>query len=457
MSANSPEHDAHHDIDSPGRTWVPWVGLAVSLAIVAAAFTLPQVFNWEVYPRATVGPDDIEPLHGLWEPKWFGPGTIPAVLIAVLGWQFGPRLAEQLTWRRLQVLAFVVGFAWFMSLAYVDGSSGISRVLGNPYEYLETARGINDIPAMLDDFVRRIPYSAPDNWVTHVAGHPPGALLLFIVFDRLGIGGDYVSGLVTTLVAATIAPTVMAVLKTLDRESYARRAAPFLVLTPAAIFLAVSADALFAAIAAWGMLALALAATRTSTRPMIAWSMLAGLLLGFCVMLSYGLPLLGFLAVAILIAARRWQPLVGAVVAALGVVLTFAAFGFRWWEALPVLRDRYYEGVAEIRPYSYWVWANLAALAISAGPAVGMGLARVLELGRRVDHRVLLLIGGGVLMIAAADLSGMSKAEVERIWLPFIPWITLSLATLPRRWMRWALAIQLVSALVVQHLLYTSW
>ncbi len=60
-------------------------------------------------------------------------------------------------------------------------------------------------------------------------------------------------------------------------------------------------------------------------------------------------------------------------------------------------------------------------------------------------------------MIAAADLSGMSKAEVERIWLPFIPWITLSLGLLSTRWMRAALAVQLVSALLVQHLLYTSW
>ena len=190
---------------------------------------------------------------------------------------------------------------------------------------------------------------------------------------------------------------------------------------------------------------------------MIGWSVAAGLLLGYCVMLSYGLPLLGIMAVAILLAARRWQPLPGAVVAALGVVLVFAAYGFRWWEAYPVLRERYYDGAASMRSFSYWVWANLAALAISAGPAVGMGLARLLALARRLDRTLLLLIGAGFLMIAAADLSGMSKAEVERIWLPFIPWITLSLGLLSTRWARVALAVQLVSALLVQHLLYTSW
>ncbi|MGB9013190.1 MAG: hypothetical protein WCB95_10100 [Aeromicrobium sp.] len=445
------------DLETPERTWVPWVGLLVTLGIVAAAFLTPQIVDWKVYPRASIGPDDISPLHGLWEPKLFGPGTIPAILMAVLGWQYGPRLAQQLSWRRLQLLALVAGFSWLMALAYVDGSDGISRVLGNPYEYLVAAREVTDVPAMIDDFIRRIPYSAPDNWVTHIAGHPPGALVVFVAMARLGVGGDYASGLVVTIIAATIAPTVMATLRTLDREAFARRVAPFLVLTPSAVFLAVSADALFAAVAVWGLACLAVSATRSHVGSMIGWSVAAGVLLGSCVMLSYGLPLLGIIAVAILLAARRWQPLPGAIVAALGVVLVFAAYGFRWWEAYPVLRERYYEGTASVRPFSYWVWANLAALAISAGPAVGMGLARLMALGRRLDRTLMLLIGAGVLMILAADLSGMSKAEVERIWLPFIPWITLSLGLLSTRWVRAALALQLVSALLVQHLFYTSW
>ena len=60
-------------------------------------------------------------------------------------------------------------------------------------------------------------------------------------------------------------------------------------------------------------------------------------------------------------------------------------------------------------------------------------------------------------MVALADASGMSKAEVERIWLPFIPWLTISLALLPDGWRRWGLGLQVVAALVVQHLLYTAW
>ena len=68
-----------------------------------------------------------------------------------------------------------------------------------------------------------------------------------------------------------------------------------------------------------------------------------------------------------------------------------------------------------------------------------------------------MLAAAAALAIAVADLSRMSKAEVERIWLPFVPWLTLSLALLPGDWRRWGLALQVTTALVVQHLVYTSW
>ncbi len=69
----------------------------------------------------------------------------------------------------------------------------------------------------------------------------------------------------------------------------------------------------------------------------------------------------------------------------------------------------------------------------------------------------MLLAGAAAACVVLADASQMSKAEVERIWLPFVPWLTLSCALLPARWRRAGLALQLFAALVVQHLLYTSW
>lgn len=434
----------------------PWVGLVGILLLMMLAVVVPRIFGWDVRARST--PEGaVPPLHGTWDPKLFGPGTLPAFLIALLGWRYAISWAARLPWRMLLLASYVAGLAWLLALAYVDGSSGISRVLGNPYEYLATARETSNVHVLLQEYVSRIPYAAPDNWVTHVAGHPPGMLLVFIGLVKVGLGGDFAAGLVVTIAAATTSLAVLTTLRALGSEQAARRAAPFLVLTPAAVFMAVSADALIATVAAWGLASLALAATRESRRDVVLWSVLAGLLLGYAVLMSYGLPLIGLIALAILVAARSWVPLPIAAGSAALVVLGFAAGGFAWWEAYPVLTDRYWDGIASDRPAAYWIWGNLAALAFSAGPLLGAGLARALALGRRADRTVLLLVGAATAIIVVADLSLMSKAEVERIWLPFVPWLMISVVLLPERWRRWGLGLQLLTALLAQHLLYTSW
>jgi hypothetical protein len=331
---------------------------------------------------------------------------------------------------------------------------------------------VTDVHATLQEYVSRIDFDAgPRHWPVHIAGHPPGALLLFVGLVRLGLGGGLAAGLVVTVLAATTAPAVLQTMKVLGAEVPARAAAPFLVLGPAAVWQAVSADALFGAVAAWGMLALAVAATRPSVGLRIVWAVLAGLLLGYVVMMSYGLPLLGILALTILWLARSWVPLPVVAVAAAAVVGTFALGGFLYWEALPELHARYWGGVAGRRQPEYWLWGNLAAFAFSAGPVVGAGLA---AWAARWDARPSLrpgaaarlrtpeqvawsLAAAGFLMVLVADASQMSRAEVERIWLPFVPWCLVACAFLPERWRRPALLVQVVTALLVQHLLATGW
>ncbi|MGR0219037.1 hypothetical protein [Agromyces sp. ZXT2-6] len=435
---------------------VPWIGLGIALGLIPLAIIVPPLLGQDMNIRS------FPPLHAEWMPR-LGPGSAPALLLAVLAAAYGPALARRLRWGALLAVAYAAGVAWMVSLATVDGWDGIGAVLEHPYEYLGTAREVTDFPATLRDYIAHIPLDSEDNWPVHIAGHPPGALLFFVVLVRLGLGGGLAAGLVVLLLGATAAIAVLVLLRRLGAEEMARRAAPFLAMGPAAIWFAVSADGMFAAVAAWGLCALGFAATARTTAPMAGWSLLAGLLLGYCVMLSYGLPLLGILAVTVLVIGRDWRPMPIAAAAALAVVLGFWAFGFAWWEAFPVLVERYWDGVASRRQFTYWWWANLAALAISAGPMVGASVAmagrgaaswRSLGAGERV---IVLLALGAVLTIAAADSSQMSKAEVERIWLPFVPWLLLGTALLSERWRRYGFAGQLGFALVVQHLLVTSW
>jgi hypothetical protein len=229
------------------------------------------------------------------------------------------------------------------------------------------------------------------------------------------------------------------------------------VLTPAAIWVAVSADAVFAAVAAWGLAVLA--AATTSRGPARVWGrgLLGGLLLGSCLLLSYGLLLLAPLVLAVLLAGRSWRALPAVAVGAVIPVLLFALLGFRLWEAYPVLSDRYWAGIAAGRPAAYWFWGDLAALAIAAGPALAAGLGSLIAAGKRAPRVVRLLVGAAAVAIVVADASRMSKAEVERIWLPFVPWLLLSTACLPSRWQRPMMGAQVVVALLVQHLVVTNW
>ena len=429
------------------------VGIAVVIVLMVLAHVLPKELDWTVRSR------NYPPLHATWMPRT-GPGTPYAIATAVLLLVVGERVARMLSWRWLLVVSAVAAFVWMLTLALVDGWGGIADVLDADIEYLQTARRIDDVGAMLREFVSRIPQGSEGQWQVHVAGHPPGALLTFVALDRIGLGSGGAAGIVVMVLAASIPAAAMLTLRILGAERHARLAAPFLVAGPSAIWMAVSGDALFAAVAAWATVLLVAAATTQRRWRRAALGVASGLLYGWCVFLSYGLLLLGILAVGVLVAARAWRP--WAIGGALAVVAAFAANGFLWWEAYPVLVERYYAGIASERPYAYWVWANLAVLGFSAGPVFGAAVAlalsrlRALRDGGALGVLVTLCLAGFA-MVLAADLSGMSKAEVERIWLPFVPWVLLGTALLPR-WLRIpAFALQLGTALLMQHIVFSQW
>ncbi|MET8836307.1 hypothetical protein ABZV78_20625 [Micromonospora sp. NPDC004540] len=461
------------------------VALAVEAVLLAAAVAVGLVLN-----RRGVGLHaDAAPLYAVWRPH-AGWGTPLAVLVAVV--VLGPGLAWARTarWGPLLAAGWLAAVAWTLSLALVDGwSAGLARRLTAQAEYLHEVPGVADIPRMLAGFTDRILDFQPDSWSTHTAGHPPGALLVFVWLDRIGLGGGAAAALCCVLVGATAAVSVPVTLRALGAAEAARAVLPFLVLLPGAVWLGASGDAVFTGVVAAG---LALLAVRG---PVAALA--GGVLLGFALHLSYGFVLVGALAVAVLALRRdrRRAALLAATAGVAGVTALFVLAGFRWWEGYDRVVERYYQGWAADRPYAYWVWANLAALLLSAGPVLGPALRRTAlaaraawrssgsvrggPLGDRVPDRPDAGLGGAVrlgrrwvarvaalgptvlppaaaaLAVAAADLSGMSKAEVERIWLPFAVWLLVAAAHLPAPTRRWWLAAQALTALTVNHLLFT--
>ncbi|MGR3933984.1 hypothetical protein [Streptomyces sp. BRA346] len=436
---------------------------ALLFAVAAVVGTLIQRTDHTLYV-------DWAPLYADWLPH-AGPGTPAAVALAVAVVAHGPRIAATLPWRRLLWAGWATAMAWTWSLALVDGwGRGVAGRLTQRHEYLRGIDRFQDVGAALRGFTGHILLTQPDHWPAHIAGHPPGAVLTFVGLDRLGLGGGGWAGAFCITAGSSAVAAVLVTLRALGQERAARTAAPFLVLAPAAVWVGASADGYFAAVAAWALALLALAATRTTRAPG-AVALAAGLLLGLTAYVSYGLTLMALPAAAVLLLARTARPLPGALVGAAVVAGAFTLAGFAWWEGYDLLVERYYQGVAADRPYGYWVWANLANAAIAAGlasvagarRAVGAapGAVRRLRRGDLGDEGgadgLVVLVFAALLALATADLSGMSKAETERIWLPFVLWLLPAAALLPARDLRRWLAAQAGLALLVNHLLLTGW
>ncbi|MET7869744.1 hypothetical protein [Streptomyces cyaneofuscatus] len=407
------------------------------------------------------------PLLASWDPH-LGPGTPAALTLAVLVVAYGPPLAARLPWRGLLAAAWAGSTAWVFSMALIDGwYRGVERRLTTKHEYLRVIDRFDDIPATLRDFTNHIVIGEPGNWPAHVAGHPPGATLTFVWLDRIGLGGGAWAAVWCVVVGSSAVLAALITVRVLADERLARRAAPFLVLAPAAVWAGVSADGYFAAVAAWSVALLALAATRRARFPAAA-AVGGGVLFGWTCYLSYGLGLMAAVLLAVLVLARTARPVVPFLLGALVVPAAFTLVGFHWWTAYHLLVERYYQGAGGVRPYAYWVWANLACAVLAAGLAAVAGVrrsasyapgaVRTLRAGTAAPaQRLALLVLAALVALLAADLSGMSKAETERIWQPFLLWLLPAAALLPARTARYWLVASVVPALLINHLLWTGW
>jgi methylthioxylose transferase len=443
------------------------VAVVIGVVLLVTAFVIPQLHLQTVTPLLNAPPQRFRdfaatsPVFGWWEAH-VGWGTVPAIVIAVAAVLWGRGLALRLPWRALVFTTWATSCAWAFSLAMIDGwQRGFAGRLTARHEYLRQVPTITDIPSAVRGFAGRILDFQPDSWITHVSGHPPGALLTFVWLDRIGLGGGAWAGLLCLLAGSSAAAAIVVTVRTLADESIARQAAPFVAVAPTAIWVAVSADGYFAGVAAWGITLLALAVHRAVRVPEVAAAG-AGLLLGWGIFCNYGLTLMALPALAVLLTAPGWRSalraLIPGVVAALAVVGAFLLAGFWWFEGYQLVQQRYWQGIAVERPFAYWGWANFAAVICA------IGIGSVAGLGRLVDRTAIrqraglhLVALGALAAIVCADLSRLSKAETERIWLPFTMWLVATAALLPARSQRWWLAANVAGALLLNHVIFTNW
>ena len=357
------------------------------------------------------------PLHAVVDPV-LEPGIVWAALVGALLAYWGPRLATRLRWRSLLVASMGATLSWAIVVALVRGGDRLVTPVRARPEYWRFVPSIHDLWSFLGGYTHHLA-QAP----VHVQGHPPGTVVALWLLREAGLSSPWWAAVLFVGVGVCAVPAVLVATRDVAGETWARRAAPFVVLGPTVIWIATSADALYLGLGTCAATLLIVASGRIDRQGDVA-AVAGGVLMGMCAYFSYGLVLVGLVPLAVAVHRRRYRALGLAALGAAFVVVGWTAAGFWWIDGFLATHARYLAGVSSRRPILVFLVANLSALAIATGPAVAAGLARLR------DHSMWLIVGAALVVVAIADVSGMSKGEVERIWLPFTPWLLLAGAAL---------------------------
>ncbi|MFA9272671.1 MAG: hypothetical protein ACEQSX_18365 [Baekduiaceae bacterium] len=392
------------------------------------------------------------PLVGEWEfgARWWGVAVAGIAAVATV-W-VGPRLLA-VRWHPAAVALalYVLAVALGLALNVVrDGTDGWTRMfdLGPsgsfeaPNEYLPALPSLGyGVWFYLDRFAEMVPA-----FPVHVAGHPPGPLLLLHAFGITTAGG---MAALVVLGGSLCAPLAYRLGWTLHGEPAGRVAGLVCACSPLMLLFGVSSfDYVFAA--AGGVAACLLAARAWRRR------LLGALVLGSAVLLNWALLAVGAWAALVVWRRDGWRPavLVAAACGAGLVVVNGAlaiASGYDPIGTIRATEQVYRDSIAQVRPYWFWVLGSPVAWGVTLGVPIAAGAIRAAV--ARTSAGVALAA-----VVAIAALGGFSKAETERIWLFLVPLACAAAAPyLHDRRLRWTMGLLLAQALLMQVLMDTVW
>ncbi|MCU1397713.1 MAG: hypothetical protein JWN62_822 [Acidimicrobiales bacterium] len=374
--------------------------------------------------------------------------VIPAVAIAAVGVWILPLIVERWrAWRAIGVVAVAAaGFA--LALAASDGWAAVIAPVTDTTEYWSGIAKAKPAGSYLTTFLARQP-----GYSVHVRGHPPGFTLLLLLLRWADLGSAWAAAALSFIGVALAVAAVGFTVWRISGPDTLRRVLPFLAFAPYAVWQGTSADAFFSGVTATGIALLVVAMTTTQRNVEIASAIGGGLVLGAACFLTFGVPTLAPLVLGLAWRTRRIRWVVPAAIAASAIFVAFALHHYGWFTGLQHTRMFYAAGTAKFRPAFYFFFANLAVLAIAVGPAAIAGLTRLRQ------SPVGVIVVGALACVLLADASGLSKAETERIWLIYMPWIAVAagaLATTAWRQRMW-LGAQAAGAVLVQVMLVSKW
>ncbi len=440
--------------DSPERRLSPAVRRALPAGIafvVVAAIAAGLIVRWRT--RITLG-TPLPPFLMSWAPLAHPMGSRVGVAVAV-----ALALIAAAPW----AIARVRPGGLFAALAYAGclalglavnvarrGTAGWSHVfdlsghgsLEASHEYLPALKLLDPgVHYYVGQYPKLLPYLP-----THTKGNPPGPLVVMHLLS-ITTAGRLTAACV--LVGALCAPLAYALGRELGDEHRGRLAAVLTMFSPAVILFGVtSVDYAFAALGtlgAWLLVARAPAARAAGCVVVAIASFFSWVLLAIPVW-------------AVLVTWRRDGRRAAAVTAAAGggavVAFTLILAAVWGYDPIAVLRDlsrAYGQGAAAHRPYAFWVFGSPAAWLALLGPAIAWPALRAL--GRGEPAALALAV-----VVAVSAVAGFTKAETERIWLPYVPLACVAAAAaLPARRLRPVLGLLALQAIAIEVLFGTVW
>jgi hypothetical protein len=434
---------------TPGRAAGTAERVLPVLALTVTAVTIAAGLVLHLAAGVTLG-TPLPPFIMAWAPQARWP-LLVAIAVAAMLAGLVPRAVERVGPPALfAVLAYAGALALGLAVnATRLGTAGWSHVFRSGrggsfearFEYLPSLRYLNGgVARYVGHFTALLP-----DFSTHVKGNPPGPL---VVMHLLGIDTPGRLTAACVGVGALCAPLAYALGRELGGEHRGRVAAALTIFSPSAVLFGVtSVDYAFAGV---GMIGAWLLVDRRPLPKAVG-----------CVAVAVGSflswVLLAIPVWAVLCVLRRDGPREAALTAAAALAALLAltlvlhlAWGYDPVAILRALRPIYAHGIASRRPYWFWLFGSPAAyLAMLGTPIAWLALRAAV----RRDPATLALVA--VILVSA--LAGFTKAETERIWLPFVPLACVAAASVGFRRLGPALGFLAAQAIVLEVLFNTVW
>ncbi len=453
-----------------------YVQLGAAYVVVAAA-TYVRAFPFR---SKYIGKIWLTPLYSYWDPRvtWW---AVPAAAAVVLATFLIIRAARA---RKRWLLAP----AAFVNVVAVNlGPAGGRRFPFNWLErFLADARVLFQAPNVFADYVE-----ATKGVSCHCRVRPGTLYWLLGAFDRMFAGNVYAIELIFIVLACASVPVLYFGARALITKEESLTAAALFACAPALLIFGSGPDGFYCLLGT-SVLALGLRAA-SAERPWLT-ALAAGLVLAFAVTSSYALAVLAAFLAAFAFAAglsgRGWKhPLAVWLLAVLTALAALAVFqlatgyehiavfkrAYRAAQELASGGDNVFKFVARTlgcggvnlakaseRSYRIFVFGNLYSLFFIMGIPAAVLYSR--EMFRIVTQKQVRRSFYGITMISFLvvflfyNFSGLTLAEVERVWLFLVPMFLIpagvQLACLSRRTGSAAIPAVVVGLTAAQSLVY---